>query len=106
MIKIKNVLTIVFVLFCSLANAQTEGFIETKSKIEKQIEKEQWDNIILLASDLLIEEPNKGDGYYYISLAFFNMGQVDKASSYLQQAEALKDSSIQSKIECKPLSQK
>ena len=99
MIKIKNILTIIFVLFCNLANAQTEGFVETKSIIEQQIEKEQWDNIILLASDLLIEEPNKGDGYYYISLAFFNMGQADKATAYLQQAEALKDVSIQSKID-------
>ena len=67
MIKLRIIFTLVVVLFCNLANAQTEGFIETKSKIEKRIEKEQWDDVVLMASDLLIEEPSKGDGYYYIS---------------------------------------
>lgn len=95
----KFTFTILIAVYCFCAQGQTDIFNETVSKIEQHIKLNQWDEIVLLAPDLLLEAPEKGDGYYYIALSFFKMGQPEMTDHYLQLAEILNDPELKLKID-------
>lgn len=78
--------------------AQSSDFKKIEDQITDKIGQGQWDEVLLLATDLLVEEPGRGEGYYYTSLAFFKQGHYDKASEYLAQATPLADSALNPKI--------
>lgn len=102
----KFIFTLLITAYCFYAQAQTDLFNETVSKIEQHIKLNQWDEIVLLAPDLLLEAPEKGDGYYYIALAFFKMGQTEMTNEYLQLAEVLTHPELQVKIDALKVSMK
>ena len=83
----------------SLAFAQSNSFSKIEDDINDHINRGQWDEIQLLATDLLIEEPTRGEGYYYTSLSFYKLGQYKEAGEYLEQAAALADAGLNKKIE-------
>jgi tetratricopeptide (TPR) repeat protein len=68
---------------------QSSQFTSLESDINSNISKNNWENVIMLASDLIIEATDKADGYYYTALAFFKMNDLDKANFYLKKAEQL-----------------
>lgn len=95
----KKTLTLLLItLSFSVSNAQDYNFNMIKSDIESKILLNQWDEILLLAPDLLIAEQDKGDGYYYSALAFFKIDQKDKALSYLTKAENKADNVLIAEI--------
>jgi len=95
----KFIFTVLITACCFCVQAQTDIFNETVTQIEQNIKLNQWDEIVLLAPDLLLEAPEKGDGYYYIALAFFKMGQPGMTGEYLQLAEGLTHPELQVKID-------
>jgi thioredoxin-like negative regulator of GroEL len=94
----KTSLTILFVFFCSFAWAQSTNFISISSKLDNHIKKNQWDEVILLAPDLLIEDPLRGDGYYYLAYAFYELNEATKSTEYLELAVPLADQKLKARI--------
>lgn len=86
-------------LFCSVALAQSSAFIGMENKIKDLVARGQWDEVILLAPDLMIEEPSRGEGYYYTAVGFYRLGQYEKASGYVAKAESLADDGLRKKID-------
>ncbi len=84
--------------FSNLILAQDDNFGKLVSRIDNYMLKNQWDEIVVLAPDLLIENPAKGDGYYYTAYAFFKMNQPDVALKYIAKAEKLADDALTKKI--------
>lgn len=78
--------------------AQSTEFIQLEIKIKEFINKGQWDEVLLLATDLHIADPNKGEGYYYTALAFLNLNDISKSKEYAEKAELLADESLKSKL--------
>ncbi|RPE09160.1 hypothetical protein EGT74_19310 [Chitinophaga lutea] len=78
-------------LSCSFAYGQSKTFLQLEKKIKEHIAGGQWDEVLVAAPDLLIEDPAKGDGYYYTALAFLKLNQPEKATEYLAKAESLAD---------------
>src|SRR5690606_21017419 len=83
----------------NLAFAQSNTFSQIEDDINEQIKRGQWDEIQLLATDLLIEEPGRGEGYYYTAFSFYKLGQFQQAGEYLEQANTFADASLKKKIE-------
>ncbi len=86
-------------LCVSITYGQSKEFSNLEKKIKDQIKNGQWDEVLVTAPDLLIEDPSRGEGYYYTSLAFLKLNQPDKAEEYLQQAEALADEKLQKQLD-------
>ncbi|MER3328683.1 MAG: hypothetical protein RIF34_03820, partial [Candidatus Kapaibacterium sp.] len=78
----KYIYTLLFLLISSFCFSQSGKFNEIKQTIEQKININLWDEVLILAPDLIIEEPTKGDGYYYTALAFQRLGNEDKAKKY------------------------
>jgi tetratricopeptide (TPR) repeat protein len=79
--------------------AQSKEFITLDNKIQQLVQNSQWDEVLLVATDLISEDFKRGEGYYYTSLAFLKLQDVSKASEYLVQAEKFADVALKSKIE-------
>lgn len=94
----KSLLTCLMLLCCGFAYGQSNTFTDIEKKIKEHITAGQWDEILILAPDLLIEEPTKGEGYYYTAMAFLKLNQPDKADEYTAQAEALADDKLKTAI--------
>ena len=62
------------------------------------IEKEQWDDVLVLGPDLVIEEPFRGDGYYYTAYGFMKIGELEKAADWLEKAKGMSDDQLDEKI--------
>ena len=95
----KIIFLLVAIVTGSLAIAQSNSFSKIEDDINEHINRGQWDEIQLLATDLLIEEPTRGEGYYYTSLSFYKLGQYQEAGEYLEQAATLADAGLKKKIE-------
>ena len=94
----KILLSIVIILQLSVANAQTTNFELLKKDIEKKIELNLWDDVLLLATDLIIEDYSKGDGFYFSALAFHKLGDGDNTIRYLEKARSISDDFLLVKI--------
>ena len=94
----KTRITFFAILICNIVCAQSTIFISIENQIKDHIAKGRWDEIIMLAPDLLIEDPTKGDGYFYTALAFLKMGIPEKATEYIALAEPVADSILKTRI--------
>ena len=92
-------LSLAALLFCSTAFAQSAAFNSIELKIKDHIARGQWDEVILLAPDLMIEEPTRGEGYYYTAVGFYRLGQFEKASEYIIKAEIMADEPLKKKLQ-------
>ncbi len=94
----KSLIAILLVGFPGMLLAQSRQFNTLETSIHTLIEKEQWDEVLILSPDLVIEEPFRGDGYYYTALAFLKMEEPEKAESWLDKAESMADDKLKAKI--------
>lgn len=86
-------------IFCSGAvYAQTTEFVKIENQIRDHIAHGRWDEVLLMAPDLLIEEPTRGEGYYYTAMAFLRLDQPDKAREYVDKADLMADAGLGAKI--------
>jgi hypothetical protein len=85
-------------ILVSIGFAQTNRFEDLKQNIETKIKSNLWDDVLLTASDLIIEDFTKGDGYYYSALAFYKIGDVDNTNKYITKAKNIADASLLVKI--------
>jgi tetratricopeptide (TPR) repeat protein len=83
---------------CSIGFAQTNRFEDLKQNIEKKIKSNLWDDVLLISTDLIIEDFTKGDGYYFTGLAFYKMGDIDNFNKYIAKAKSRADESLLEKI--------
>jgi len=94
----KRTLFFIFFLSSSIIFAQSPAFTKIEQEINQQIQQGQWDEVLMKATDLLVEEPGRGEGYYYTAMAFFKQDSYDKAREYLRQATPLADAALNQKI--------
>ncbi len=94
----KTLFTLFAICICNLVFAQSANFNKIENEIKANISKGKWDEVMIQSTDLLVEEPTRGDGYYYTALSFFKLGQPDKAKEYLDKAEAIADNDLKTKI--------
>lgn len=94
----KRTLFFIFCLSSSILFAQSPAFKKMEQEINQQIQQGQWDEVLVKATDLLIEEPGRGEGYYYTAMAFYKQENYDKAREYLRQATPLADAALNEKI--------
>jgi hypothetical protein len=78
--------------------SQNAAFNSIEDNIKSNISKNNWDEVILLSTDLIIEDPARPEGYYYTALSFLKMNAPDKAKYYLEKSESLADSDFETKI--------
>lgn len=93
----KRTLFFIFFLSSSIIFAQSPAFTKIEQEINQQIQQGQWDEVLMKATDLLVEEPGRGEGYYYTAMAFFKQDSYDKAREYLRQATPLADAALNQK---------
>jgi len=89
-------LCIAFLLSLFVINftwAQAEKFITIELSAAKLVSEKRWDDLILLAPELISEDPSRGEGYYYTSYAFAKLQNFDKAKEYLNIALNKKNTS-------------
>lgn len=75
-------------LICStFCQAQVSGtFLQNESEAAKSAASKTWDNTLILAAELLIEEPLQPAGYYYSALGYFKRMDPFKAQQYVRKA--------------------
>ena len=73
--------------------AQAEKFITIELAAAKLVNEKRWDDLILLAPELISEDPSRGEGYYFTSFAFAKLQNFDKAKEYLNIALNKKNNS-------------
>lgn len=95
----KKALIIPLLFAANFVFGQSQEFNDLQMKINALISKEQWDELVITAPELIIADPTKGDGYYYTALAFAKFGEAKKATEYLTLAEPLADDNLKKKIE-------
>lgn len=94
-----RLLTILALLsICGSVSAQSTQFIATETKVLQFVQKSQWDEVLILAPDLITEEPGRGEGYYYTALAFLKLEDIEKAKEYLVTADSLATQPLKVKI--------
>jgi hypothetical protein len=60
---------LLFTLLLSMGTfAQSSAYKDLLKKTEQRSNENQWDEVVILATDLLTEDPSRGDGYYYTVL--------------------------------------
>jgi hypothetical protein len=67
--------------------------------IEKKIELNLWDDVLLLATDLITEDYSTGYGYYYSAVAFHKLGNPDNGKKYIEKAKSLANANLLQRIE-------
>jgi tetratricopeptide (TPR) repeat protein len=94
----RYIFCILLVMCFSVAHGQSDKFDRLKQNIEQKIKLNQWDEVLLLAPDLMIEDVTKGDGYYYTALAFQRLGNEENAKKYINKAKSFTDVALTEKI--------
>ncbi|HMR19212.1 MAG TPA: hypothetical protein PKA53_07920 [Sphingobacterium sp.] len=94
----KLIVIITVILSLTRAYAQVSDFSELKNEIEQKAKLNLWDEVLLLASDLIIADPQKGDGLYYTALAFQRLGDEENAKKYIAKARTITDEALHEKI--------
>lgn len=87
----KNIFLSISLLISLSGFSQSTKFLELKAEVVEKVNSSRWADVLILAPDLTIEEPLRADGYYYTALAFFRMGDANKAKTYLANAQKLND---------------
>lgn len=94
-----KVILLTTLLFFSFTLVSQENRFELiKNDIESKINQNLWDEVLILAPDLIIEDVTRGDGYYYSALAFKKLGNDDLAGKYIQKAKNIADDKLLIKI--------
>ena len=95
-----KVTTLLLTLLLSIsAFAQNSTYKDLLKKAEQRSNANQWDELVILATDLLTEDPSRGDGYYYTALALLKLGETDRVAGYLDQASKGADNNLKKKIQ-------
>lgn len=85
-------------LFSSFCQAQVSAtFLKNEREAVKSMESKIWDNTLILAAELLIEEPLQPAGYYYSALGYFKRLNPLAAQQYVQKAFVYGDDSWKEK---------
>ena len=96
----KRILILAVLFLSTFAGfAQTQEFVALENKLQSQIKTGQWDEVLITALDLMVEDPTRGDGYYYTALAFYNMKQFNEAEENANNALAIADEALKVKVE-------
>jgi tetratricopeptide (TPR) repeat protein len=96
----KAILTSLIIVFATLVvNAQEASFAEVESKVLEKISLNQWEDVLLAATDLVIADPARGDGYLYTAMAFYHLKEDSKMQKYLSKAKNKADDALQVKID-------
>lgn len=82
-----------------MVSAQSDHFKSLELEVGRYIQQQQWDEVILKAPDLIIEDPTRGVGHYYIALAFLNLGDAAQAANYLTEARKRADADLSAKLD-------
>ncbi|MCE7053440.1 hypothetical protein LZF95_02040 [Algoriphagus sp. AGSA1] len=90
--------TLLAIVSAGMVSAQTSEFVRLESRMAALMEKEQWDDVLVLGPDLVIEEPFRGDGYYYTAYGFMKIGELEKAADWLEKAKGMSDEQLDKKI--------
>ncbi len=97
--QIRNVILLGIILFtCTFSVVAQDETPDLNAKLQQAISQNLWDEVLLISSDLLIEDPTSGDGYYYTALAFFRLGDVEKAREYLSLTTDFEDEELQGMV--------
>lgn len=94
----KYILTLLLAVSSILLYGQSSEFKRIEQKIKQAVQKQLWDDVLLLSPDLTIEEPFRGEGYYYTAMAFMKMGEAQKAEQWLAKAEPMADETLEKMI--------
>ncbi len=94
----RGILFILLLSSCFFSLSQSQEFNLKVQKLETYIVNGQWDDLLIAAPDLLIEEPTNGSGYYYAAYALFQLGDLKNAETYLEKAEVYATVELQKKI--------
>ena len=91
---------LLFTLLLSMGTfAQSSAYKDLLKKTEQRSNENQWDEVVILATDLLTEDPSRGDGYYYTALALLKLGEIDRVANYLALASKSADNNLKKKIQ-------
>jgi hypothetical protein len=94
----KYILLVLLTIGAIILQAQSGNYSRIEGTITSYIQQGQWDEVLMRAPDLIIEDAQRGEGYYYTALAFSKIGQTEKCNNYLGRAEMLADALLKRKI--------
>ncbi len=95
----KNFILVIILIFIGTSvSAQSSKFDDMKQKIEQKMKLNLWDEVLILATDLIIEDYTKGDGYFYSAFAFQRMGDEYNCQKYIQKAKSIADDELMKRI--------
>lgn len=94
----KVILLGLILLTCAVSVVAQDETPDLNAKLQQAISQNLWDEVLLISSDLLIEDPTSGDGYYYSALAFYRLGDVEKAREYLALTSDFEDEELQAMV--------
>lgn len=97
MLNLISKVTTLFMLLavCTISAVAQDTTPDLNTKLQQAISQNLWDEVLLISSDLLIEDPTSGDGYYYSALAFYRLGDIEKAREYLALTSDFDDEELQ-----------
>lgn len=96
--KFAVVLFLLIGSLCTEALAQDAITDTHQRELQRLISLNLWDDVMLLSTDLIIEYPHLGDGYYYAAMAFYRIGDSSKAEEYLEMADSFDNDSLRTMI--------
>lgn len=91
--------SLILLFLSSIGVAQNKSFEEIEAQVLEKVELNLWEDVLLSASDLVIANPSKGDGYLYTAMAFYHLEDNSKMQKYLAKAERKADEALREKIE-------
>ena len=94
-----RIFIILLMFMGTAAFSQGNSFDELESQVVEKVNLRLWEDVLLLASDLVIADPSRGDGYLYIAIAFYHLEDEANMNKYLKKAERKADDALQQKIE-------
>jgi tetratricopeptide (TPR) repeat protein len=84
---------IVTIVDVPMLHGQSEAD-DLATRLKQAIAQNLWDDVLLLSSDMLIEDPTSGDAYYYTALAFYRLGDIEKAREYVELTNDFEDEEL------------
>lgn len=91
--------SLILLLSAFVVCAQDGSFAEAEAKVLDKINLNQWEDVLLAASDLVIADPSRGDGYLYTAMAFYHLKEEAKMEKYLVKAQSKADEILKVKID-------
>ncbi|WP_306644119.1 hypothetical protein [Sanyastnella coralliicola] len=95
----KRIALIITLCFIGVTGISQESFAEIESRVKEKVELNLWEDVLLIASELVIADPSRGDGYLYTAMAFYHLDNQPKVEKYLVKAQKKADAELQAKID-------